>query len=388
MQREECASCGDLRTKIGDCVITVMSLACKTRMRRERIMEKLVQPFVMDKQKFDGAVLVTGAGGCIGSWVCAILSASNIPVIALDREDDRRRASLIMGEEKAQSLEWLCCDITQAEQLFELSEKIQLQAIIHLAGLQVPFCKENPALGARVNIEGTINILELARHRNIKRTAYASSVAALALPPDQGFKETLYGVYKQANEHSAFVYWADWEVPSVGIRPNVVYGLGRDQGISAMNSHAIHAAVFGKPFDIPYTGAYSWLYAGEAAAAFIAAVSQDGHGAPIFDLNGQCAEIEKGVEIMNNLNPNAAISCSGSNFPFPANLDDIPLRRHVPDYPEISIEQGISATFEAFEHLRQQGRLTEQPAKYKGAVLGVQPRTEKLESAFTVRLRE
>ena len=50
----------------------------------------------------------------------------------------------------------------------------QPSAIIHLAGLQVPFCAANPALGARVNVEGTINILEIAKEVNIKRTVYAS----------------------------------------------------------------------------------------------------------------------------------------------------------------------------------------------------------------------
>jgi FlaA1/EpsC-like NDP-sugar epimerase len=36
--------------------------------------------------------------------------------------------------------------------------------IIHLAALQVPACKANPALGARVNVVGTVNVFEVARH--------------------------------------------------------------------------------------------------------------------------------------------------------------------------------------------------------------------------------
>ena len=152
-------------------------------------------------------------------------------MIAADLSEDRRRLHLIAGQQVADQICWEQCDITDTASLSRIADTYHLSAIIHLAGLQVPFCAENPALGARVNVEGTINILELARHRQIKRTAYASSVAALALPPGGGYKETLYGVYKQANEHSAYVYWTDWQVPSLGIRPNVVYGLGRDQGL-------------------------------------------------------------------------------------------------------------------------------------------------------------
>ena len=180
-------------------------------------------------------------------------------------------------------------------------------------------------------------------------------------PPGGPYKETLYGAYKLANEHSACVYWADWEVPSVGIRPNVVYGIARDQGMSSRNTLAIQAAAMGLPFDIPYTGNYSWLYAGEAAAAFIAAVSQDGSGAPVFDLNGTCDTIENGLAIVRRLENGAQVSASGSPFPFPPDLDDAPLRAHVPDYPSVSLQEGIEDTHRAFKLLAESGQLTQMP---------------------------
>ena len=64
----------------------------------------------------------------------------------------------------------------------------------------------------------------------------------------------------------------------MGIRPNVVYGVGRDQSVSLKFTVAIHSAVLGEPYEIPYRGTVSWLYAGEAAAAFLHAVSQNGTG--------------------------------------------------------------------------------------------------------------
>ena len=48
--------------------------------------------------------MVTGAGGCIGAWVVAILTASEVPVVALDLSEDRRRAALLMGEGGAGAL--------------------------------------------------------------------------------------------------------------------------------------------------------------------------------------------------------------------------------------------------------------------------------------------
>jgi nucleoside-diphosphate-sugar epimerase len=95
----------------------------------------------------------------------------------------------------------------------------RVRAIIHLAALQVPFCKADPAAGARANVVGTVNVLEAARHAGLKRVAYASSIAALSFLPDAPWLATLYGAYKLANEMTAKVYFQDWGVPSVGLRP-------------------------------------------------------------------------------------------------------------------------------------------------------------------------
>ena len=64
-------------------------------------MDFVTDPFLIDKQQFSGPVLVTGAGGCIGAWTCAILSRSGVPVIASDLTKRPTRASMIMGAEAA-----------------------------------------------------------------------------------------------------------------------------------------------------------------------------------------------------------------------------------------------------------------------------------------------
>ena len=110
-------------------------------------------------------------------------------MVALDLSEDRRRAALLMGEDGAGALDWVATDITDFSALKAVAERYDAKAIIHLAGLQVPFCAASPALGARVNVEGTINILQLAREMGIKRTAYASSIASLALPPGGRIKK-------------------------------------------------------------------------------------------------------------------------------------------------------------------------------------------------------
>lgn len=324
-------------------------------------MNFLTDPFIIPADRIAWPVLVTGAGGCIGAWVCAILSRSGIPIIATDLSPSPKRAALIMGDAEAEALDWAALDVTDGAAVAKLVADKNIQSIVHLAGLQVPFCAANPAMGARVNVEGTINVLEAARAAGIKRTVFASSVAALGFPVGGPNKETLYGAYKVANEHTAYVYWKDWQVPTVCLRPNVVYGVARDQGMTSKSTVAIQAAAFGLPYDVPFTGPYSWLYAGEAAAAFIASISQDGDGAYCFDLNGRCEPVEKGLALLKNINSSANVTASGSPIPFDPNLNEAPLRAHVPDYPTISIEDGIEATYAAFAQLHRDGRLTSLP---------------------------
>ena len=318
-------------------------------------LEFLTDDLLIKENNFDGPVIVTGAGGCIGAWILTILHRSNIPCVAIDLSDRKDRLELLLDKE-ASKIQWEVCDITNLNMLKKIIISYNPSAIIHLAGLQVPFCAADPALGARVNVEGTINILEIAKEINIKRTVYASSVAALGMPPKGPFKETLYGAYKLANEHTAFVYWADWEVPSIGIRPNIVYGLARDQGMSSKNTLAIQAAALGKNFEIPYTGKYSWLYAGESALAFITSVSKDMVGSHVFNLNGPCETIENGLSIIKKIKGDASVTCFGQPLPFPPDLDDIPLRKHIGNYASISVEKGIENTLRAFEVLKAEGR--------------------------------
>ena len=168
---------------------------------------------------------------------------------------------------------------------------------------------------------------------------------------------TLYGAYKLANEYTAQVYALDWGVPSVGIRPNVVYGIGRDQGMTSEFSVGLAHAAIGEPFQVSYGGPLSWLYAGEAAAAFIAAICKDGSDARVFDLNGTCMTVEKGIEILSDLAPDHKMSTTGDLLPVPADLSDAPIREHLGDYPSISPSDGIRWTLEMFRRLNTEGRL-------------------------------
>ena len=314
--------------------------------------------FPVDRTSFDGPVLVTGAGGCIGSWTLTLLVKAGVPVVALDLSGDRRRPGLLMSPDELEEVPWLTADIADTEAVADAVARHDVRAIIHLAALQVPFCKADPVAGAKANVVGTVNVLEAARHHGLKRVVYASSIAAHSFFEGAPWLATLYGAYKLCDELIARTYAEDWDVPSVGIRPGVVYGVARDQGLTSKTTVAILAAAAERPYTVPFSGAVSALHAGEVASAFIRSVSEEREGARVFDLNGRPTSVAEWLEIIRGLAPGAQLRIEGDPLPFPADLSDEPIRAYLGDYGPMPLEEGIEETLAAFKRLLTVGALS------------------------------
>ena len=318
----------------------------------------MFEHFKIDRANYDGPVLVTGAGGCIGSWALALLSRAGVPAVAFDLSDDKRRPRLLLSDTELNRIEWLTGDLSDYDAVLKACERSKARAIVHLAALQVPFCKADPILGAKVNVVGTVNVFEAARKLGIQRLTYASSIAAHGAMEGHGTLPTLYGAYKYCNEETAKVYSQDWGVHSTGLRPGVVYGVGRDQGLTSKTTVAILAAAAGKAYEIPFRGAVSFLHAGEVASAFLTAVSKPREAARVFDINGIASTVEDSVAMLKKIAPEAAITFAGSPLPFPMDLSDQPVRSYLGDYGAVPIEAGIRGTYNAFRHLLGERRLS------------------------------
>lgn len=318
----------------------------------------MFERFPVDRGEFDGPVLVTGAAGCIGSWAIALLQRAGVPTVVFDLSADKRRPRLLMTDDQLRDVAWVSGDIADTEAVAAVVRDHDIRAIIHLAALQVPFCKADPVAGAKANVIGTVNVLEAARKSGIRRLAYASSIAALSMYPGAPWLPTLYGAYKACDEMVAKVYFQDWEVPSVGLRPGVVYGVGRDQGLTSKTTVAILAAAAGKPYTVPFSGPVSALHAGEAASAFIRAVAEERAAADVFDLNGSPTTVERWLEVLHAQVPDAQLDLAGEPLPFPADLSDAPVRGALGDYGAVSVEEGIEQTLRQFRSLLDRGDLS------------------------------
>ncbi len=306
----------------------------------------------------DAPVLITGAGGCIGAWVLRRLRDCGREAVAFDLSADRRRFALLCDSPaEADSVIWETGDIADFARVHEIFLQYRPAAVIHLAALQVPFCAADPMLGARVNVAGSVNIFEAARQSGVTKIAYASSVAAAAMGAESPWKQTLYGAYKICNEETARVYWRDYGVASIGVRPSVVYGPARDQGMSAAPTLAMMAAALGRPYTIPFCGAAGFVHAGEAAAAFIRAADAAGEDAKVFNLNGVEKTVAETAALILSHCPRADINITGAPLPFPSDADDAPLRAHIGEYWRPDFEEGVRTALDFFARRAAEGRI-------------------------------
>ncbi len=311
--------------------------------------------------------LVTGAYGFIGSWVVRQLVQEGETVCAFDLNDDAHRLRLSMTDVEISKVRFTKGDITEASQVNAALVDNQIESIIHLAALQVPFCRANPRLGARVNVEGTVNIFQGALETGLKRVTYASSAgvygAAAMYPPGTLSHEaplypmTLYGVYKQADEDLAKVYWQLDKVASIGVRPYTVYGPGRDQGMTSTPTAAMLAAAKGEDYHISFGGTGLYQYGRDVAAAIIRANRVPFEGAECYNLGGSVAHMDNIVSYINAVVPDVKISYAPTPLNLPESLDGSLFERVVGKIDWIPLDQGIRETIEAFQRLLASGRL-------------------------------
>lgn len=309
----------------------------------------------------DARVLVTGGLGCIGSWAVRALLRSGVRVHILDRATDRRRLRLTLEAEHTEGVGLIQGDLTEPGTVERAIEASGATRILHLAALQVPACRSDPPTGAAVNVVGTARVFEAAATADLERVAYASSVAVYGpadrypdepVPPNAPLDpQTEYGVYKQANEGLAARYHAHRNLPSTGLRPYVVYGPGRDRGMTSHPTKAMLAAVLGEDYRIPFGGAAEYHHGRDVGALFARATLSDRDEAGVHNLGACSYRMDEIVSAIEDVRPRirGRISFEETALPFPPALSDETLQEALGPYAYTSIEEGVRATIERFE---------------------------------------
>lgn len=240
-------------------------------------------------------ILVTGAAGFIGSQLCAKLLAEGYEVIGLDCFDDyydrAQKKSNLAGLLKQKNFTFLAEDILKAD-LKKILD--QVESVFHLAarpGVRASWGK-NFEVYLRQNIQATQALLEECKERKLEKFVYASSSSVYGdcreLPvTEKAVPQPVspYGVSKLAAEHLVYLYWKNFQVPTVSLRYFTVYGPGQRPDMAF--HRFLKNARLGQPLEVFGSGEQSrdFTFITDAVAATYKALKAEVAGR-VFNIGG------------------------------------------------------------------------------------------------------
>lgn len=168
-------------------------------------------------------IAITGGTGFIGSYVAEKLISENNEVMCLDRQ-------VGSNLQRNKKISFVQCDISDSKRLIEATKGVD--CIIHLGALRsVKESVAKPLEYNKVNIDGTVNVLEAAKTNSIPKVIFASSSAVYGnsfnLPmreSDLALPSSPYGLSKLAGENYCHIYSETFGVDTISFRMFNVYG--------------------------------------------------------------------------------------------------------------------------------------------------------------------
>lgn len=291
-------------------------------------------------------IVVTGAAGFLGSWTVKRLVEDGWQVTAFDRAD-ATKLRRIAGEEIAAQVAWTSGDITDTEAVARVIRDAEPEVVCHMAAVLIPVCKDDPVTGAKIDVIGHINALEAAADVGCRHVVYASSGAATARARD-GALFTVYGTFKHWNEEYAATRFRDRGLSSVGLRPAVVYGPGREVGATAFVNAAIADVVAGRPHRLQTGWRHRVEYVEEIAEGFARCCAATVEGFHACDLTTEVTDESDLVTVLREVVPGCDIAPPESgSFREPAPADTGPLEALIGPLRHVGLADGVRRTVEA-----------------------------------------
>jgi UDP-glucose 4-epimerase len=300
--------------------------------------------------------LVTGGAGFIGSHVVDALVERGDEVTVLDDVSTGRRENL--EQAIANGAELVDGDIRDSGGVAELCERVRPETIFHLAAqIDVRKSVADPAFDARVNVEGTVNVLRAAQTGGVPRVVNTSSGGAIygegqtiPAPEDHPVApEAPYGLSKFCAENYCQLFTRLHGLSTVSLRYGNVYGPRQDPlgeaGVIAIFCGKLlsgeRPTIFG---DGRQTRDY--VYVGDVVAANLLAAESDAGGP--FNI-GVGVEVNV-LELVDALRPHAANGFDAEHAPErPGEVQRIALdcsraREELGWEAKVGLEEGLERT--------------------------------------------
>ena len=316
-------------------------------------------------------ILVTGGAGFIGSHLCERLLMAGHAVWALDDLNDFydariKRRNLAEIQALGRPFTFVLGDITHPPCLEELFGRVKFSQVIHLAARAgVRPSLEQPALYQRVNVEGTVNVLEAARRHGVKKITIASSSSVYGINAKVPFVESdpifsaisPYAASKLACEALGHVYHHVYGLDVVMLRFFTVYGPRQRPDLAIHKFARLIEA--GKPIPVFGDGsaARDYTYVTDTLDGIMACTRKE-FGFEIFNLGeSQTVRLSHLIALLEQALGRKAIIDRQPPQPgdVPVTYADVGKARRSLGYsPAVKIEDGIPRFVEWFRNARNQ----------------------------------
>jgi nucleoside-diphosphate-sugar epimerase len=272
-------------------------------------------------------VLVTGGRGFIGRAAGKLLQCTGYSVISLDRK------AATAGTE-AGGCDEIICDLGDIAQLKTVFERKRVEAVIHLAAILPTAAQRNPHLATEVNVQGSLNILELARQFRVRRVVFGSSLSVYGTysadhavsEVDRAAPEDLYGAAKLYVERLGTAYRECHGLDFVSLRIGRAVGPGARSVTSAWRSEIFELLKVSSPAEIalPYRASEKLLlvHVEDLAAMFLSLLRAPPTEHAVY--NAPCNSIAVGdlKRVVEDLNSNITVGLGdGTPAGNPQDLD-------------------------------------------------------------------
>ena len=287
-------------------------------------------------------IIIFGGAGFLGSWIAKNFVKKDYKVTIFDLKIEIELLEKLIGKDIAK-IKFLKGDITNYIEVFKAT--VNMDYVVNLAGLMTPDCSRNPSLGAEVNVLGSINVFEATKARGIKFIVYASSAGVFG-EKDQyiPFPETHYGAFKLAVEGIARAYYNEANISSIGIRPFVIYGPGREIGGTADVTLACKAAKQSYDYNLSFSGKAGFVYVQDVANLVEMSIDKAPVGALTININGITASVSDFVLKITNIIPGAKLTINGDKLSVVEEIRGNNPSEIFKSFQYTSLNEGISNT--------------------------------------------
>jgi len=245
---------------------------------------------------------------------------------------------------------WHQGDIADGEAVGRVVREAAPEVVCHMAAVLIPVCRAEPARAAAIDVIGHINAFEAAADAGCRHVIYASSASATARTKE-GTLATVYGTFKHWNEEFAATRLIDRGIASVGLRPAIVYGPGREAGATSFVNNAIADAVAGRPHVLTTRWMHRVEYVEEIAEAFVRCCAARIKGAHACDITTVQSDEAHFMAALARVLPQAQVTIDGeAGFREIGKADTARLAALIGPLRSVGLDEGIARTVEGMRH--------------------------------------